>query len=306
MRTINVLTIISLLATILLWPARPDLSAAEAGTATNYRFDHLRLENEDNLSVPDAQVSKLWQYLNDNFVASRDFLASLDLNLTTSQSDEEFTDQYFDTAKLELLALKDGVRHRYRFNDTNPEDKKSGRELVQAKISNIDDNAHNRGELKFSVASAPAQPKSQADTHSLLRLLSPDDRLALEKALREIKIMPASLRPILTNVQKRRRIYINLGDLPFMTLSLDNVRSRRWWFKTEYNQLEIELNEITYTAANGPEREFMRQTSEQIVGRIIAAFPELKQDLTPKYNKSWNNLDAKIPWFRFLVRIGIM
>ncbi len=78
------------------------------------------------------------------------------------------------------------------------------------------------------------------------------------------------------------------------------------FFDWKHVELEPELNEIPYTAADSAGRAFMENINQRIVEDILQKFPEIKRDLTPKYNKAFNYFDKKIPFLRFLIRAGII
>ena len=52
-------------------------------------------------------------------------------------------------------------------------------------------------------------------------------------------------------------------------------------------ELELELNEINYTLGDSTIRAKMEAINEAIKGDLLANFPSIKQDQTPKYNKGF-------------------
>lgn len=254
----------------------------------------LRVEQEGKLLVPADQVEAVWQYLQSE---------PFDPNFSVSSSEEIFSDTYYDTPKLQLLDQQFSVRHRGRQNLTNPEDRKSERELVQIKLSGIDTNQLNRGEYKFEVDLSQA---GISDQHPLLAIIKKDQRNEFIDQLNQLQTPVNSLRPILQLSDRRRRIYISRNETPVMTLSLDQVASKRLWAKAEFIELETELNEITYTESNDTDRQVLNALNVKIMNQIMKRFPEIKPDPTPKYNKAFDLLEAKIPWFRFLIRWGLV
>jgi len=53
------------------------------------------------------------------------------------------------------------------------------------------------------------------------------------------------------------------------------------------------------------ERASMIKVSDQITGALMAKFPDLKRDLTPKYNKTFNAFQVQIPLLRFWIRMNM-
>jgi len=103
----------------------------------------------------------------------------------------------------------------------------------------------------------------------------------------------------------RRRIYILKDDKAFMSISLDQASSGIWWASTEFCEIEPELNEIGFTEADAATRAYMETVLHRVVQDILARFPDIHEDLTPKYNKSFDRLEAKIPFLRALVSVGL-
>ena len=98
-------------------------------------YDKMRIEQEDKLLVPEARKDEVWEYIRTRLTEDKEFLLSLDPKFTSKWSEELFHDTYFDTPSMQLHAMQSGVRHRKRENLTNPDDVKSGRELMQIKLN---------------------------------------------------------------------------------------------------------------------------------------------------------------------------
>jgi hypothetical protein len=112
------------------------------------------------------------------------------------------------------------------------------------------------------------------------------------------------MKPILTVRDIRRRIYWKLDGKPFMSISHDSASSDLWWGKSELCEIEPELNEIGFTEADAQTRAYMETVLDKVVAEILARFPEIRRDLTPKYNKFVDRLEADVPFLRTLVRTG--
>lgn len=285
---------ILLLALIALFSIQP-LKAAE---------NTLRIEQEGKLLVPQEKANEVWQWLRENYVDNHEALNRLDPTLTVYADEENFRDNYFDTPTLQLLNKQNSVRHRQRENLTNPEDRKSGRELVQIKLSNISDNQLNRGEYKFDVdLSKGPEPDKNLLVGIIKKGNQRDDFIS---RLMELEIKPEALRPILIVNDFRQRIYFEKDTKAYISISFDQVTVKRWWAKVQFTEIEPELNEVTYTENDEAGRKEMENINHQIIASIKQRFPEIVTDLTPKYNKSFNGLEKKIPGFRWLIRWGLL
>ncbi len=77
------------------------------------------------------------------------------------------------------------------------------------------------------------------------------------------------------------------------------------WAKAELVEIEPELNEIIFTEADSAARHHMEDVNAQIRSALEQQFPELRQDLTPKYNKVFNQIRAQIPYIDTLIRVNL-
>lgn len=267
-------------------------------------FDRMRIEQEEKLLVPDDIAPDVLEFLRRRFVEDRAHLAEIDPRFTASLAVEDFTDVYYDTPQLQLLERGSGVRHRSRVNLSNPDDVKSGRELMQIKVNEISANALERGEIKYSIEHLfrPALPE---DSHPMLGIVKASHREAFKTRLRELGLDPHAMRPILTVRDLRSRIYLLRRGRPFMSVSFDQVRVRLLGQEVSFCEIEPELNEIAFTDADEPTRRAMESVLGRVVGEIRATFPTIRSDLTPKYGKSFHRLEERIPMLRWLVRAGL-
>jgi hypothetical protein len=266
-----------------------------------FNLSEMRLENEDKLVVPDDKVEEVWSYLLDRLVNDKTFIKSLDRGLDSYWYDELFADIYFDTSDLRMLKRQSGIRYRRRENLTNPEHDKSGRELLQVKLNDVDSNALNRGEIKFNI-SQNVNLKTQDDVHPVLGRLKPADRAEFKQLVSHLGIDPYSLDQVLVLEQRRRSIYIPRSGADFISIRLDEVTSELLWADWYHVEIEPELNEVPYTEAGDRERAYMENINAMIIADIQQQFPYVQQDLTPKYNKAFEYFETKIPILRFLIK----
>jgi hypothetical protein len=259
----------------------------------------LRIEQEDKLLVPIEQAEEVWRFLHGWLVEDAEGLASLDPELRSTFNEELFSDTYFDSPGLTLLAREHGVRFRHRLNLTDPTDPKHGRSLIQIKLSGISDDALERGEFKFD----PATPIDLS--LPLLGIAKPSEREALRTRLVGLSVDPRSMRPIFTIRDLRHRIYLSRNSTPFLSVSHDHVTVKKLWATVEFVEIEPELNEVTYTDADPTTRAYMAAIGKRISDAILERFPDVRRDLTPKYGKAAAELEASIPGFRTLVRYDL-
>ena len=267
-------------------------------------YDKMRIEQEDKLLVPMEIKDAVWEYLRTRLTEDKEFLASLDPLFTATWNEELFHDTYFDTPSLQLHAMQSGVRHRKRENITNPDDVKSGRELMQIKLNDISSNELERAEIKYDIDRMPKRDTPEG-RHPTLGRVKEEHRKPFKDRLEAIGLDPQSMQPILTVVDVRRRVYLKKNGNAFMSISFDQVQCDLLWAHVEFCEIEPELNEIGFTEADEATRTYMESVLAKVVGDIRAKFPEIQQVLTPKYNKSFDRLEAEIPMLRTLVKVGL-
>ena len=278
--------------------------ADETGEFGAHGFNIVRVEQEDKITVPADKADEVWEFLSNYLQNGSESLKKLDPNFTSYWAEELFIDTYFDTPALQILGKAGGVRHRRRQNLTNPDDAKNGRELMQIKLNDLSDNPLERGEIKYEIQ-YPQEISQADDAHPVLGIIKPDSRDDLNKRLTSIGIDPYAMRPILTVSDIRRRVYVRKNNEPFLSVSFDNATAGNLWAKWHFFEIEPELNEIPFTEGNEATRKYMEKINNEIIGTLMAKFPYLKRDLTPKYCKAFYSLESQIPAYRFLVRMRL-
>jgi len=141
--------------------------------------------------------------------------------------------------------------------------------------------------------------------HPLLGRVKKQHREAFKARLVALGLDPESMRPILTVRDLRRRVYILKDGKAFMSISQDQASASLWWASAEFCEIEPELNEIVFTEADAKTRAYMETVLHKVVQDILARFPDVHQDLTPKYNKAFDRLESKIPFLRAMVSVGV-
>jgi len=279
------------LAFAAVWPCAAVL-AQDDGEFSAHGHNVVRIETEAKLTVPNDLAEEVWTWLSARY---RDcsFLDRDGHRFRATFGDEHFIDRYFDTPDLAFLEAQSGARHRSRIVMEGSAAAKDGRQLVQLKLNRNDVKALERAEIKFPVDPEPGI--DPAKDRRLLALVDKDDRPALAERIAEFGADPAGLRPILTIEQNRRRVYISDQHGAFATITLDKVTCHGWWQTLHWTEVELELNEIRYTEADAKARAAMNAINEAIQADLVAKFPAIRQDQTPKYNKGFAMLEAGMP-----------
>ncbi len=287
-------------------PQQPDLSGAHA--ARGYGLDSARVDSQITLKIPTAEADAVYEYLKTKYVGQQDILAELlpghHLNGQKMSDLSIFTDKYFDTPTLQLHANKNSVRHRSRVNTTNPDDRKSGRELVQVKVTPAG-NFTLRNELKYQVDEAHNAPGQGRETHPLIRLISARLRANFKQVFVDASIDPYALKHVFTIVQTRRRGYVNWDDKNIFSFSVDQGSAHYLWAKGSFSSVDLGLVEIVYTEADPEQREQMWHVRDAIVQDLMTRFPNLQQNSDSKYSIVLDQLEAQIPWIPLILRSGL-
>lgn len=288
--------LIAFLALLIAVPAGA-ASAQTASTAGNTTAE-ARIENEYKLNVPLQEYDRVWSFVTDTYV-TRKRLADVSTDFTAQSSVEFFSDQYYDDDDFTLKANQNGVRIRSRYIPDDPANAKNGRRLLQVKMSRIDDKADlNRAEVKFEVNQGVG-----ADFKHILPHIRPRDIHEFADIMAGLGVDFASLRKTVALKQERRRVYVSYRNEPFATITLDRIDSSYMMWSCRFAEVEIELNEILYTNVSESRRSEMEEVSGYIYQMLQKEFPFIHRDQTPKYNKTSNCLDEKVPFFETMLRL---
>jgi hypothetical protein len=265
--------------------------------------DSVRIESEFKLGVPADLVDSVWAYFERRYAGPVTFLEVGGERFEAQFSDEYFLDRYFDTPDLWLLAHRHAVRHRSRAIPGDLAHRKHGRQLMQVKLTGIGGDSTSRGEIKYNIRRDDAMRRNLwlEDQHPVLGLVKRSDRPAFRARLAALGVNPEPMALVLDIYQRRRRVYLVDGEGTFASLTLDQATGSRSWMRTSFTEVELELSEIRYTAADSAGRQYMRAVNERMLADLISHFPRLAQDQTPKYNKMFDALAREHLLFRPLV-----
>lgn len=247
-----------------------------------------RLENEYKLSVDNELEDQLWDFLQKEFVGNKIMNGKV---ISGESSIEEFKDDYFDDPQRTLLQQQAGIRYRQRFINNQLE-----KELIQLKLP-ASTSGIIRTEEKFDV-DKKKNNKLLKSRHSFLQYIKNKDRDRLSFLLKLKGVNIESLQPVIKFQQLRRRIYLSDSLGALATITLDKVQHRKMPFEY-FVEMEIELNELRYTAATNEEKITLETFNDQIKALLKQSFPSLQQDQTPKYNKMFELTEKGIwSWIR--------
>lgn len=250
-------------------------------------YNTLRVENEIKMVVPQPLIDSVWDYLVMRYQDPSAFLMGIDSSLHAVFAEDLFHDQYFDNDTFLLARMQCGVRHRKREVLSDTLSAKNGRELMQIKINHIDGNALNRGEFKYPVHHYKPGGKVKAyDDHPFLGLVKRKRRPEIMQQLKAYGIDALTLAPTIVIRQYRKRLYVRSDSSAFATLTLDIDTAYYDGREYAFTELEMELNEIAYTLGDTTRRATMESKNAMFQQDLLARFPAIYQDQTPKYNKA--------------------
>ena len=280
----------------------------EQHAARGYGTDSARVDSQITLKIPTPRADEVYEYLKAKYVGRDDILEDLfsghHLHGQKMSDLSIFTDEYFDTPTLQLHANKNSVRHRSRINTTNPDDRKSGRELVQMKVT-PPGKFTLRNELKYQVDEDGKAPGQGKETHPLIRLISGKQRDDFRRVFTDAGIDPYALKHIFTIVQTRRRGYLNWDDRNIFSFSVDQGKASVLWAEGSFSSVDMGLVEIAYTEASPERRELMWQVRDAIVKDLREHFPDLEQNSDSKYSLVLSQIEAQLPMLSLILRTGL-
>lgn len=269
--------------------------------AGNFGTDFSRIDSQITLKIPEGKAQKVYDYLRKTYVDNDKTIkkAFPDLNIKGEPQVDisDFTDDYFDTLYLDLYNSQNTVRFRHRENTLNPNDPKSGKELVQVKIT-PPGRFDLRNELKFKV--------NNKNQNSLFLLDRIDSTLREDFQKTISPLNPHDLRPILTLNQKRSRVYLDLDLKNFLSFSIDEGQSDIWRAKGKFSSIDIGLVETIYTEADEARREELRNINAFVINDLQKKFPELTKISEDKYVIVLSQIIRQIPLFKAWRLLGLI
>ena len=268
----------------------PDSGFHGVRTSTGGDGDDTRIEYEVKLRTPLEQTDAVWEWLQMRY-ADSSWLNQDGYVFQAMFGDEDFTDTYFDTPNLHMLAEMGGVRHRRRVVHSGPAKDKDNRELIQIKLNRGDAIGLARSEIKFDV-STRRNGKDGDNGHPMLGLVKKNQREEFKAVLQFMDVDPYIMRTILVLEQNRRRVYLSDQEGAFATLTLDLCSTNSWRVDLRWAEVELELNEIRYTEATEADRQKMARVIGQIQEDLQQTFPQIVMDQTPKYNTAFAAIEA--------------
>jgi hypothetical protein len=271
-------------------------------------YGEQRVESELSIHVPAGKEEAVWAYLARVYGGDEDSAARGDgapagwpagvqaPDIQARLSHERFIDRYYDTPDLKFLGMNSGVRFRSRDIPDAPDDPKDDRQLIQVKLTTAGDTVK-RGEYKFPVKRT-VNPEVRDGGPILNLIRKQKHRDAFVALMQELGVKPDSLRQVVRLSQNRRRVYFSDAKGPLATVTLDEVKTRRWWARAGWTELELELGEVRYTKASAEERRQMEALRAGIRADLFRQFPDLVEDNMPKYTEAFALLEAKLPVLR--------
>lgn len=284
-------------------PANLSVEQAQHG-ARGFGADSARVDSQITLRIPDGQADQVYEYLKEKYVGKSDFLSDQfpagHLRGQDMSDSSVFTDVYYDTPTLALHANKNSCRHRTRVNTTHPEDRKSGRSLVQMKVTPPGEFTL-RNELKYEVEQDP----QDRERHPLLRLISRKLRDDFRRVYTDAGIDPYSLEHVFTIQQTRRRGYVNWDATNIFSFSVDEGSARVLWAKGSFASVDLGLVEIAYTEGDEARRKLMWDVRDAVIADLRAKFPGLEQNSDSKYSLVLEQIVAQLPMLPWILRSGL-
>jgi len=271
---------------------------------TDTGFGKARIEGEYKMNIPKGLENNVYQYLLDRYVNHKTDWLSPQLKIDTIN--ENFIDTYYDAPGLTLYNKWSGLRIRKRYAENGGLTK----QWIQIKVT-AKPGTQNllRYELKWPVRTKIIKSQMiNLDGNEFFGHTNLQDKESILGNLMKLGIdNPFSIRRIIDIEQNRKRVYIrdSAGEI-IITITLDDTKTKVFWHSISYPEIELEMNEKMYTEGDKGKRAWMESMNRKIYRDLQKAFPEIKQDQKPKYNKCIDLITADLPSFKWLIRLGII
>ncbi len=271
---------------------------------TDTGFGKARIEGEYKMNIPKGLEKNVYQYLLDRYVNHKTDWLSPQLKIDTIN--ENFIDTYYDAPGLTLYNKWSGLRIRKRYAENGGLTK----QWIQIKVT-AKPGTQNllRYELKWPVRTKIIKSQMiNLDGNEFFGHTNLQDKESILGNLMKLGIdNPFSIRRIIDIEQNRKRVYIrdSAGEI-IITITLDDTKTKVFWHSISYPEIELEMNEKMYTEGDKGKRAWMESMNRKIYRDLQKAFPEIKQDQKPKYNKCIDLITADLPSFKWLIRLGII
>jgi len=279
----------------------------EQHASRGFGAESARVDSQITFQIPDGQARVVYEYLKSKYVGQTGILKEqfpeLNLHGKTMSDVSLFTDEYYDTPTLSLYKTTNSTRHRTRINTTDPDDRKSGRELVQMKLTPPGQFTL-RSEFKYKVKYPTGKRKTLDDLHPLIRMIDKSQRQDFKRVFVDAGIEPHSLKHIFTIHQTRSRVYIDWDATNIISFSVDEGSARILWAKGSFASVDLGLVENEYTEADEPRRKKMWEIRDAMVQDLREHFPGLTQTSNSKYGIVLTQLMRKLPVIPALFRVS--
>jgi hypothetical protein len=270
--------------------------------------DAARIDSQITFKIPEGQADALYQYLRTKYfpekIVTMEQFPGVRLIGQEMSDVSVFTDQYFDTPNLDLYKNTNSARYRLRINTTDSHDRKSGRELIQIKVT-PPGQFDLRNELKYKL-SRSAQYQMRDGRLPFVRYVSGGKRADFIEVFAKAGIDANTLRHILTITQTRSRVYVNWDKKNIVSFSVDQGEARILWAKGKFASVDVGLVEKTYTEADESKRKIMWQIRTAMAEDLKKQFPGLTVTSDSKYGIVLGQIIKKIGYIPTLLEFGIL
>ena len=275
---------------------------------SGFGSDAARIDSQITLKIPEEQADAVYNYVKGKYapgqmIVMEQFPAVRLLGQEMSDV-SVFTDEYFDTPNLDLYKTQNSARFRSRINTTHPEDRKSGRQLIQLKVT-PPGRFDMRNEIKYNVKRS-AVGQYRDPQLPFVQLVSKGKRSDLTELFAKAGIDAHALQHILTITQTRSRVYINWEQNNIVSFSVDKGEARILWATGRFASVDIGLVEKTYTAADESARKTMWQIRDAMIDDLRKKFPDLTTNSDSKYGIVLGKIIEQIGYVPILRKLGFV
>lgn len=280
----------------------------QAPHAAGFGSAAARIDSQITLKIPEGHADTVYNYLKNKYSPGKivTMEQSPGVRLVGQEMSDVsvFTDRYFDTPNLDLHKNRNSVRYRSRINTTHTQDRKSGRELVQIKVT-PPGQFDLRNELKFKVRRG-GEEIFREGRNPFVRIISGEQRSDFKDVFLKASIDPYALQHIFTVTQTRRRVYVNWDEKNIASFSVDSGDARILWARGTFASVDVGLVEKAYTEADESKRKIMWQIRAAMVEDLVKQFPDVTVNSESKYSIVLSQIINQSGYVPYLLKFGLL
>jgi hypothetical protein len=244
-------------------------------------------------SVPEKQVTEIWQYVRNLDVKQ----LSDDLNLpplTHTKSVISKSDQYYDDSRLTFLDNGYSLYSQKRILGLKKNGKPRIRETVVGDVPSAEVTFVQLPVRHYRIVASPEEK------HPLLGLVKRSERVAFIDFLEGLGIKnPFELRKTIVIKRENESLALFAEGQPLAVVNLDKVVAMKYGFEQVYYEVSLVWSGVSaFSAGQG-----FAKISDYLQSELPSRFPAVELETRNHYQKGVVLLSKKVPFFRSTLKV---